>query len=90
MPLRIQWFLFLVLEMHRPVTRLYNLYRRLSGGGADGRVTGVNGSINPLAVTGVNGSINSTSSGRRLRLLGRVSVFHTVSHSEIMRQNAVC
>jgi len=53
MPLRIQWFLFLVLEMHRPVTRLYNLYRRLSGGGADGRVTGVNGSINPLAVLAV-------------------------------------
>jgi hypothetical protein len=34
---------------HSSVARLYHTYRRVSGGGADGRVMGVNGSINPLA-----------------------------------------
>ena len=36
--------------MAAPVTRLYKLYNRISAGGADGRVVGVNGSINPVAV----------------------------------------
>ena len=35
------------------VAKLYHRYRRVSGGGADGRVMGVNGSINPLAVFGM-------------------------------------
>ncbi len=38
---------------HSSVARLYHTYRRVSGGGADGRVMGVNGSINPLAVFGM-------------------------------------
>ncbi len=37
-------------QLHSSVARLYHTYRRVSGGGADGRVKGVNGSINPLAV----------------------------------------
>ncbi len=39
-------------QLHSSVTRLYHTYRRVSGGGggADGRVKGVIGSINPLAV----------------------------------------
>ena len=36
--------------MAAPVTRLYRLYNRISAGGADGRVVGINGSINPVAV----------------------------------------
>jgi predicted RNA methylase len=36
--------------MAAPVTRLYKSYTRVSGGGANGRVVGINGSINPLAV----------------------------------------
>jgi hypothetical protein len=40
----------MALQVHSFVARLYHTYRRVSGGGADGRVMGVNGSINPLAV----------------------------------------
>ena len=41
---------FMAPQLHSSVTRLYHTYRRVSGGGADGRVKGVIGSINPLAV----------------------------------------
>ena len=43
---------FMAPQLHSSVTRLpvYHTYRRVSGEGADGRVKGVNGSINPLAV----------------------------------------
>ncbi len=40
----------MALQLHSSVARLYHTYRRVSGGGADGRIKGVNGSINPLAV----------------------------------------
>ena len=38
------------LQEHAKFVRLYNFYRRVSGGGADGRVMGVNGSVNPRSV----------------------------------------
>jgi hypothetical protein len=41
---------FMAPQLHSSVAKLYHTYRRVSGGGADGSVKGVIGSINPLAV----------------------------------------
>ncbi len=41
---------FMAPQLHSSATRLYHTYCRVSDGGADGNVKGVNGSINPLAV----------------------------------------
>jgi hypothetical protein len=41
---------FMAPQLHSSVARLCHTYRRVSGGGADGRVKGVKGSIKSLAV----------------------------------------
>jgi hypothetical protein len=41
---------FMAPQLHSSVAKLYHTYRRVSGGGADGRVKGVNGSCMLMAM----------------------------------------